>query len=241
MNFGGEEGQISTSSTTSSTRSMKNKKRGQEDRRAQFTDHTSTLSEDDTETGTSSHKFVGRNSNMLKHQRAYNRASVNYVEDVSLYVPTIRRSSTKSSKSGFKDHQELRKSLANGDDDILDNIAIVTRDFALVLGMERTLFAALNNSWLIAVAGIALMSVGQDERATRGGIGIVILSIISVLLALYMHCVRIWQIRNDKALHFYSTIGWSVGVAILSFIALILELYFGIVYPYHSRSVTSGI
>ena len=214
-------------------------KREDQHRTVQFcTKHTSSLSEDDTETGTSSHAFAGRNSsNASKHQRAYSRASVNYVEDVSLYVP-LRKS---SKSAGFKDHQDLRKSLASGDDDILDEIAIVTRDFALVLGMERTLFAALNNSWLIAVAGIALMSVGQDERATRGGISIVILSIISVLLALYMHCVRIWQIRNDKALHFYSTIGWSAGLAILSFIALVLELYFGIVYPYHSRNVTSGI
>ena len=41
---------------------------------------------------------------------------------------------------------------------------------SLILGMERTLFAALNNAWLLAIGGIGLMSVGSgDERATLGG------------------------------------------------------------------------
>jgi hypothetical protein len=206
-----------------------------EGRAVQFTDHSSFLSEDDTEhVVVPPKKCVERNSNASTLKRAHARASLNYIEDISFGLPFARKSVKTS-------HEDLRKSLANGDDDILDDIAIVTRDFALVLAMERTLFAALNNSWLTAVAGVALMSVGKDDRATRGGICIVVFSIIGVFVAVCMHCVRIWQIRNDKALHFYSTIGWSVGVGILSFVALILELYFGTVYPYHSRSSTSGL
>ena len=41
-------------------------------------------------------------------------------------------------------------------------------DLSLVLGMERTLFAALNNAWLLALGGVGLMSVGNgDRRATN--------------------------------------------------------------------------
>jgi hypothetical protein len=209
----------------------------EEGRKVKFSsNHTASNLSDDIETSTLSNK-VDKTKGKASNLRGNKRVSGDlFVEDIS-FGQTFR----KSSRSGIVGHEALRASLANGEDAILDEIAIVTRDFALVLGMERTLFAALNNSWLIAVAGIALMSVGKDDRAIRGGIGIIILSIISVLIAMYMHCVRIWQIRNDKALHFYSTIGWSIGVGILSLIALVLELYFGILYPYHTRTSTNGM
>merc|ERR1740136_543383 len=54
-----------------------------------------------------------------------------------------------------------------------DDLAIAS----LILGMERTLFAALNNAWLLAIGGVGLMSVGQD-RANY--VGVVILSLGAV-------------------------------------------------------------
>jgi hypothetical protein len=68
-------------------------------------------------------------------------------------------------------------------------------DFTLILGLERTLFAALNNAWLLAIGGIGLMSVGSDDnRATNAGIIILCGGITSSLIAYGMHFLRVWQV-----------------------------------------------
>ena len=41
---------------------------------------------------------------------------------------------------------------------------------SLVAGLERTLFAALNNAWLLVMAGIGLNMVAKDENAKRSGV-----------------------------------------------------------------------
>jgi len=68
-------------------------------------------------------------------------------------------------------------------------------DLTLILGLERTLFAALNNAWLLAIGGIGLMSVGSDDnRANNAGIIILCGGIISSLIAYGMHFLRVWQV-----------------------------------------------
>ncbi len=37
-------------------------------------------------------------------------------------------------------------------------------NLSLVASLERTLFAGLNNVWLLIMAGIGLMSVGNDDN-----------------------------------------------------------------------------
>ena len=109
-------------------------------------------------------------------------------------------------------------------------------DFNLVLGMERTLFAALNNSWLLALGGIGLMSVGSgDQRATESGIFILIGGIVSAFAAIMMHFIRLYQIRNNRPCQHKQTILWSSIIAIMTIITFGLELYFGMLYPYLDR------
>jgi hypothetical protein len=68
-------------------------------------------------------------------------------------------------------------------------------DLTLILGLERTLFAALNNAWLLAIGGIGLMSVGSDDnRANYAGIVILCGGIISSMIAYGMHFLRVWQV-----------------------------------------------
>ena len=107
---------------------------------------------------------------------------------------------------------------------------------SLVLGMERTLFAALNNAWLLSIGGIGLMSVGNDDnRATRGGVFILFARIMCAAMAYMMHIWRISQLRASKQFDFSHTIYWSSTIAALTIVTLSLELYFGILHPYLDR------
>lgn len=137
-------------------------------------------------------------------------------------------------------------SSSNGSSSMLRELEINSPDnLNLVLGMERTLFAALNNSWLLALGGIGLMSVGSgDVRATRAGICILSGGIVSALVAIMMHFVRLHQIQNNRPSRYSHTIIWSSIIALLTIITLALEMYFGILYPYLDRTkavtITSG-
>lgn len=109
-------------------------------------------------------------------------------------------------------------------------------DVSLILAAERTLFAAVNNAWLLAVGGIGLMSVGNgDERATNTGIVILSGSATCTLVAYVMHVKRIRLIKSGKPFTYSSTIVWSSLIVAMALIALILELYFGVLHPYLDR------
>eukprot|EP00588_Corethron_pennatum_P016749 CAMPEP_0194304194 /NCGR_PEP_ID=MMETSP0171-20130528/1981_1 /TAXON_ID=218684 /ORGANISM="Corethron pennatum, Strain L29A3" /LENGTH=305 /DNA_ID=CAMNT_0039055383 /DNA_START=54 /DNA_END=971 /DNA_ORIENTATION=+ len=119
-----------------------------------------------------------------------------------------------------------------------DDLAIAS----LILGMERTLFAALNNAWLLAIGGVGLMSVGHgDDRATNGGIVILSIGAVCAGVAYVMHIWRVSQIRASKSFQFSHTIIWATLIAALTIVTLGLELYFGVLYPYLSREKTVTI
>ena len=53
------------------------------------------------------------------------------------------------------------------------SVSDVEASLSLIAGLERTMFAALNNAWLLVMAGVGLNMVGNnDEGATRSGIAI---------------------------------------------------------------------
>ena len=109
-------------------------------------------------------------------------------------------------------------------------------NLALLLGMERTLFAALNNAWLLALGGVGLMSVGNgDKRATWGGVVILMAGIISAMVAFIMHATRINQLANNRTSHYSHSFIWGSLVVFMTLSTLGLELYFGMMYPYLQR------
>ena len=109
-------------------------------------------------------------------------------------------------------------------------------DISLILGAERTLFAAINNAWLLAIGGIGLMSVGNgDERATKGGIFIVASAVVCTVIAYMMHVWRVQRMKSGKSFSYFSTIFWISMIAALTLLTLILELYFGVLHPYLDR------
>lgn len=119
---------------------------------------------------------------------------------------------------------------------------LVAADPSVILSLERTLFAALNNAWLLAVGGIGLMSVGHgDYRATHGGIAILVGGIVTALMAYGMHISRVLQLKRNKSFRYYHSVIWASSIACLTIMALLLELHFGIMYPYLQREKTVTI
>ena len=114
-------------------------------------------------------------------------------------------------------------------------------DASLILGLERTLFASLNNAWLMSLGGVGFMSVG-DQTATRFGIAILCASIIMATLAFTMHFIRLNQIRTPYAgLQYSHTILWVGAIMCLFLLILVLELSFGVLHPYLQRTKAVSI
>jgi hypothetical protein len=149
--------------------------------------------------------------------------------DYEYYYGSSQTSSEKTSlPSSKKDHSE-------GGEEALKK----EQNASMILGAERTLFAALNNAWLLAIGGIGLMSVGNDDdRATHGGALILSLAIASTSIAYWMHVWRMNQMRNNTPFQISHTIVWSSVIAALTLATLVLELYFGIMHPYLAREKT---
>jgi hypothetical protein len=108
---------------------------------------------------------------------------------------------------------------------------------ALITGMERTFFSAMNNSWLLVFAGVGLMSVGHnDDHAVNSGTFLFAAGTVMAFLACAMHVCRIAQIKLSVAFPLGHSALWAITVSSLVFVALGLELYFAIKYPYLNRS-----
>jgi len=150
------------------------------------------------------------------------------------FVATTGEESSKTASGTNTDtYSEDAKSLKRG-------LTLTERDdlamASLILGMERTLFAALNNAWLLAIGGVGLMSVGHgDDRATYGGIFILSIAAVCAGVAYMMHIWRVSQIRASKPFKFSHTMIWATAIAALTIVTLGLELYFGVLYPYLNR------
>ncbi len=150
-----------------------------------------------------------------------------------------------SNKNGTKSYDLIRPS--SGEETSLvpsskeHSVEVLKKDetASLILGAERTLFAALNNAWLLAIGGIGLMSVGNDDaRATNGGALILSLAIASTSIAYGMHVWRVNQMKNNKPFQLSHTIVWSSVIVALTLATLVLELYFGVMHPYLDREKT---
>jgi Vacuolar transporter chaperone len=115
-------------------------------------------------------------------------------------------------------------------------------DPSVVLSLERTLFAALNNAWLLAIGGVGLMSVGHgDQKATNAGIVILVGGIASALMAFGMHLFRVVQLRKNISFCYSQSIFWASIIALMTIVTLLLELNFGVMYPYLQREKTVTI
>jgi hypothetical protein len=114
-----------------------------------------------------------------------------------------------------------------------------TDDASLILSMERTLFAALNNAWLLALGGIGLMAIGDsDQRAVKTGVGILGLSVFTAVFACGMHNWRVYQRTKGQSFQYWHTVFWGSIISLLVLLTLSLEIYNGILHPYLQRAAS---
>ena len=105
----------------------------------------------------------------------------------------------------------------------------------LVLSMERTLFAALNNAWLLTLGGVGLMSVGV-EAATRIGAVVLAGGVVAAVTAFVIHWMRFRSLLQSKSFRPNSSVAFVAVFFFLTIATLVLELYYGIQYPYLERA-----
>jgi len=107
----------------------------------------------------------------------------------------------------------------------------------MILGLERTLFAALNNAWLLAMGGVGLMSIGNDIVPNNAGVAMLTGSIMLSSLAFVFHFHRVRQIKNGITSNwFLHSNTWGATVYLLTLAVLIMEVYYAKKFPYLDRS-----
>lgn len=107
----------------------------------------------------------------------------------------------------------------------------------LILGMERTFFSSLNNAWLLAMGGVGLMSVGNDQVSNNAGVAMLSASMMLVCLAFMFHIHRAQQIQYGISTNwFLHTKSWATIVCFLTVMILTMEIYYAKRYPYLDRS-----
>jgi len=145
--------------------------------------------------------------------------------------PTILTKSTRSSTVAGLD-------LEVGNSSSIGSVKAAV-DGNMILALERTLFAALNNSWLLAIGGVGLMTIGdEDKKAKHSGMVILCLSMFTALYAFVVHNLRVQQLRRGDDFSYSQTQLWGIILAMFTLLTLGLELYNGILHPYLKRAAT---
>lgn len=111
-------------------------------------------------------------------------------------------------------------------------------DGSLILSMERTLYAALNQAWLLVMCGIGFMSIGDANDKIPDYLGFfVILAALTYAIGSYLvHIFRLRAFAHGQALTGVVTVLWTgLLVGVVTF-ALLCELKYSLQYPYLSRA-----
>ncbi|KAL3934388.1 MAG: hypothetical protein SGBAC_009888 [Bacillariaceae sp.] len=151
----------------------------------------------------------------------------------------LKRRITDASETATRDYQRAR------DLEALKAFAehvSATVDPSMTLYLERTLYAALQHSWILGLGGVGLMSVGNGTNdAIKLGIVLLAMSMVSAVSALVLHYVRLRQIKTGSPFRFWQTALFTSILTLCILVTLVLEIYFGILYPYLLRTATVSI
>jgi uncharacterized membrane protein YidH (DUF202 family) len=113
---------------------------------------------------------------------------------------------------------------------------------SVMLSLERTFFAAMNNAWLVAMGGIGLMAVPQnDPYSEQIGIAIICVALGYVFLAGTMHAIRLRQLRNGQPFPHTQSLLFTILIGVLVVATVIFQLYYGILYPFLQRAAAVTI
>ena len=123
---------------------------------------------------------------------------------------TDTKDSTNCSDSDTKEPDEEAVTTPESTHSFLFTEPVQSPDLNIVLAMKRTLFATLNHSWLLALGGVGLTTVGNgDARATRGGAVFIVGAILSAVFAMVIHAIRVHGSSADQTTRACMSVGWT--------------------------------
>ena len=155
--------------------------------------------------------------------------------DTSFDTKSISSTSSHHRSGAVDDIDEELGKEANAD--TKQSFTTKSHDHNLILSLERTLFAALNNAWLLAMGGAGLMSVGNnDPTPLIGGIVLVVMAIFVVTSALLIHGSRVYRIKTGRSFQYSQSLLWVAFIGVATLVTMIFTLYYGIVYPFLQRT-----
>ena len=104
-------------------------------------------------------------------------------------------------------------------------------DPSLVMGMERTLFSAFNQSILLTVSGIGFMSVDeQAEEPTQFGTFLIMAGLFYSMFSFGMHAWRLKRLKAGRGLYEHDSLIWTFVLTLFIFFALYAAGLFSIPY-----------
>lgn len=131
------------------------------------------------------------------------------------------------------------------DDNNKSEASHIAVDPSLLMGMERTLFSALNVGTLVIIMGLGLTAVGKAEQVgTYPGLQGLSLTIAGILFcagSYGLHCWRIHRLLCGQVLARFDSHIWTGALIALILLAFSVEVYFALRFPYLERSVAVEI
>mmetsp|Transcript_4458 Transcript_4458/g.11156 ORF Transcript_4458/g.11156 Transcript_4458/m.11156 type:complete len:259 (+) Transcript_4458:156-932(+) len=126
-----------------------------------------------------------------------------------------------------------------------DKKTIIAMDPSLLMGMERTLFSALNVGTLVIIMGLGLMAVGKTEVVgtdpNTQGIFLSTAGIVFCVGSYIMHMWRIHRLICGKVLARFDSQLWAGALTALIVFAFTAEVYYALRYPMLERSAAVEI
>mmetsp|Transcript_43350 Transcript_43350/g.110919 ORF Transcript_43350/g.110919 Transcript_43350/m.110919 type:complete len:234 (+) Transcript_43350:204-905(+) len=123
--------------------------------------------------------------------------------------------------------------------------ALVALDPSLLMGMERTLFSALNVGTLVIIMGLGLMAVGKAaEVGTDPNNQGIFLCSAGIMFCIGSYCMHVWRIHRllcGKVLARFDSPLWAGALTVLIVFAFIAEVYYALKFPVLERSAAVEI
>lgn len=111
-------------------------------------------------------------------------------------------------------------------------------DGSLILSMERTVYASLNQAWMLVGCGVGFMSIGASNDSVPDHLGflIILFALVFAVGSYLVHVLRLRAFARGDPLTGMVTVVWVGLLVAVIFITLLLELYYAVTYPYLTRA-----
>lgn len=116
-------------------------------------------------------------------------------------------------------------------------------DGSLVLTMERTLYAALNQAWLVVISGVGFMSIGArgDNFPNFLGFMLILAGALFAVGSYIVHVRRLRAFTRNEPIGSLTSVLFTGTLVGTIFVSLMFELYYSVLYPFLDRAAAVSI